>query len=107
MFAYAIIIKVLDSFEFLSPLIGSSLTRRFIRFSFGFELSFRNQLASLSYFRGGPESSQIATNTREILFNGAGGQTLVYHSDVVNMHDTRCVSFMGQPFMVWLKPMIL
>ena len=40
-----------------------------------------------------PESSQIATNTRVILFNGAGGQTLVYHSDVVNMHDTRCVSF--------------
>ena len=75
----------------MSPLIGSSLTTRFIRFSFWFELSFRNQLALLSYFRGGPESSQIATNTREILFNGAGGQTLVYHSDVVNMHDTRYV----------------
>ena len=74
MFALAIIIKVLDSFEFLSPLIGSSLTRRFIRFNcFWFELSFRNQLALLSYFRGGPESSQIATNTRVMLFNGASG----------------------------------
>ena len=30
---------------------------------------------------------------REILFNGAGGYTLVCHSDVVNMHDTRYVSF--------------
>ena len=53
------------------------------------ELSFRNQLALLSYFRGGRESSQVTTNTREILFNGADGITLVNHADVVIMHETQ------------------
>ena len=84
------------NFEFLSPLIGSSLTRRFIRFSFDwsfrFATSFRIQLALLSYFRGGRESSQVTTNTREILFNGADGITLVNHTDVVIMHETQ-ISF--------------
>ena len=35
------------------------------------------------------ESSQVTTNTREILFNGADGITLVNHADVVIMHETQ------------------
>lgn len=51
--AQGIIIKVLDSFEFLSPLIGSSLTRRFIRFSFGLSFLFATSLLRLATFAGG------------------------------------------------------
>ena len=45
--------KFLDSFEFLSPLIGSSLTRRFIRFSFGWSFRFATSLLCLATFAGG------------------------------------------------------